>query len=186
MASTSDALNRGDLAPFFAHALKEQNGDSDASGLNIEGIAVHGSRMYVGLRAPLIGGKAVIVVANVDNLFKDGKERLAGPFTEPMLVSLGSHAGIRDLAALPDGRLLILSGPTLDQAIGSQVFLFDPEKPEEIPNPVAAIDGSLGKPEAILYISHDKSNLKFLVLSDSSPNGSPVEYSVSIGPKNLR
>ena len=182
----SDALNRGDLAPFFAHALKEQNGDSDASGLNIEGIAVHGSRMYVGLRAPLIGGKAVIVVANVDNLFKDGKERLAGPFTEPMLVSLGSHAGIRDLAALPDGRLLILSGPTLNQAIGSQVFLFDPEKPEEIPNPVAAIDGSLGKPEAILYISHDKSNLKFLVLSDSSPNGSPVEYSVSIGPKNLR
>ena len=80
-------------------------------GTNIEGLAVIGDTLYAGLRAPVTNGTAYIVRARVDDLFASGPERLKSAAQKPIKLSLGANIGIRDLAALDNGGLLILSGP---------------------------------------------------------------------------
>jgi hypothetical protein len=80
-------------------------------GTNIEGLAVIGDTLYAGLRAPVTDGTAYIVSARVDDLFAPGHERLKSVAQKPIKLSLGANIGIRDLAALDNGGLLILSGP---------------------------------------------------------------------------
>ena len=79
-------------------------------GTNIEGLAVIGDTLYAGLRAPVTDGTAYRG-ARVDDLFAPGHERLKSVAQKPIKLSLGANIGIRDLAALDNGGLLILSGP---------------------------------------------------------------------------
>ena len=103
----SDLLPRAkEAGAYFGKKL-----DADTKGLTIEGIAVQGENLFVGLRAPSLDGRAFIVRANVDELFRPGREPApATALMETIPVALGPDVGIRDLAPLPDGRLLILAG----------------------------------------------------------------------------
>jgi hypothetical protein len=180
----SDVLRQGSLSPYFSQPLREQAGTDgeDKSGLNVEGLAIQGPKLYAGLRAPLIDGKAVIAVAYVDELFKEGAAPIGGTMIPPLSVPLGSHAGIRDIAALPDGRLLILSGPTLDQKVPSEIFVFDPNEPKSQPTRLAIVDDMPGKPEALLFLDQDQDKVRVVVMSDGPPNGSPREYLLPLKP----
>jgi Protein of unknown function (DUF3616) len=119
----SDLLPRAEEAgAFFGKAL-----DAGTKGLTIEGIAVQGENFFVGLRAPSIDGRAFILRANVDELFGPGHE--PAPTTalaETIQVALGPDVGIRDLASLPDGRLLILAGAASGNEIPYRIFVVDP------------------------------------------------------------
>ncbi len=119
----SDLLPRvTDAGAFFGKSL-----DADTKGLNIEGIAVQGENILLGLRAPSIEGRAFIVRANVDELFKPGREPApATALLDTIAVALGPDVGIRDLAALPDGRLLILAGAASGPEIPYRIFAVDP------------------------------------------------------------
>jgi len=81
-------------------------------GLNIEGIAAQGGRLYVGLRAPVLGNEALVYSVDADALF-------AGGDPTPRLVQLpvGGPWGVRDLSA---GRqaILMLLGPDDRQRSG--------------------------------------------------------------------
>jgi hypothetical protein len=180
----AEVLRQEPLAPFFAQALRAQEGKDgdDKSGVNIEGLAIQGSKLYAGLRAPLIEGKAIIAVADIDALFTEGTGPISGTPTPPLLVPLGLHAGIRDIAALPDGRLLILSGPTLEQVVKSEIFVFDPATPKVDPVRLVTVDDMPGKPEAILFLDQDQDKVRVVVMADGSPSGSPREYSLSLKP----
>jgi hypothetical protein len=97
------------LAPFLSLPGKD-------NGLDIEGIAVLGDRVYLGLRGPVLRGWAVIIELRPDD--DPGGERLRLlPFDDGSLyrthfLDLGG-LGVRDLC--PDGDdLLILTGPTMD------------------------------------------------------------------------
>ena len=117
----SDLLPRAEEAgAFFGKGL-------DVKGLTIEGIAVEGENLFVGLRAPSIDGRAFILRANVDELFKPGREPApATALAETIPLALGSDVGIRDLAPLPDGRLLILAGAASGDEIPYRNFVVDP------------------------------------------------------------
>ena len=119
----SDLLPRAEAAgAFFGKGL-----DAEAKGLTIEGIAVEGENLFVGLRAPSIDGRAFILRANVDELFKPGREPApATALSETIPLALGSDVGIRDLAPLPDGRLLILAGAASGDEIPYRIFVVDP------------------------------------------------------------
>lgn len=78
-----------------------------AGGLDIEGAAWWGGRAWLGLRGPLVDGKAMLLGLG-DDIYA------TSPATPPVLVDLGGH-GVRDLAPWNDG-LLVLSGPSDDQA----------------------------------------------------------------------
>jgi len=84
-------------------------------GTNIEGLAVTGGRLYVGLRTPVGGNEAHILSAPVTKLFASGQQPLDADSVTTISLKLGEGTGIRDLAALQSGGLLILSGPTIEQ-----------------------------------------------------------------------
>ncbi|HEV2567557.1 DUF3616 domain-containing protein [Sphingomonas sp.] len=89
------------LAPFTKVPAKE-------GGLDVEGIAVCGDRVALGLRGPVIGTHAVLLELSVTTR-KSGRIALNGSPTVRLLAMEG--LGIRDLKRHGDD-LLILAGPT--------------------------------------------------------------------------
>jgi uncharacterized protein DUF3616 len=98
------------LAPFLPIPGKD-------NGLDVEGIAVHGDRVYLGLRGPVLRGWAFVIELrpyvdpdDPDRLrlrdFPDGE-----PYRKHVLDLEG--LGVRDLCPAGDD-LLILAGPTMD------------------------------------------------------------------------
>lgn len=96
------------LGPFLRIPAKD-------NGLDVEGLAVHGETLYIGLRGPVLRGFAVLLeVRPVDA--EPGRLALApvgpdeGPYRKHFL-DLGG-LGVRDLC--PHGRdLLVLAGPSM-------------------------------------------------------------------------
>lgn len=103
------------LAPFLTIPSKD-------NGLDIEGLAVRGGRMFLGLRGPVLRGWAVILEVRP----VDGEDELnLEPFPDGALyrrhlLDLGG-LGVRDLE-FQGGDLLILAGPSM--ALDGPVRLF--------------------------------------------------------------
>ncbi|WP_246266920.1 DUF3616 domain-containing protein [Nonomuraea typhae] len=100
------------LAPFLALPGKD-------NGLDIEGIAVMGRRVFLGLRGPVLRGWAVVLeLAPVAG--DRGRLRLASPYPgnegravyRKHFLDLGG-LGVRDLCPY-NGDLLLLTGPSMD------------------------------------------------------------------------
>lgn len=172
----SDYLAKADKAgAFFGKSLDEKD-----NGLNIEGLAVEGGRLLVGLRAPTLGDAAYLVAADIADLFRPGSDPAEGK-AEVMPIELGKSMGIRDLASLPDGRLLVLAGPAQEQALAYRLFLVDPGKGGK-PKPLAELEPMESeeedepvKAEAITVLSADAGELRVLILFDGVENGAPRE-----------
>lgn len=161
------------IAGAYGHDLNE------ADGLNIEGIAILGDRVVVGLRAPSIGGRAFLVAAESAALFAPGHDAVEIA-AEVIPLALGEGVGIRDLAPLPDGRLLVLSGPTREQAdIPFRLQAVEPrtggavETLAEVADRVG-VGGRRAKAEAALPL--DPAAKRILVLFDGFENGGPRVY----------
>jgi hypothetical protein len=99
------------LAPFLSIPSKD-------NGIDIEGIAVHGDRLYIGLRGPVLRGWAVLVEIRPET-DPDDPRRLrlrpvgdGGDLYRTHFLDLGG-LGIRDLCPHGDD-LLVLTGPSMD------------------------------------------------------------------------
>jgi hypothetical protein len=89
------------MRPFTLIPAKE-------GGVDVEGIAVFGDRVALGMRGPVIGGHALLLEVQLEGK-QSGKLHLAG---EPVFRMLALEGlGIRDLD-LDGDDLLILAGPT--------------------------------------------------------------------------
>jgi hypothetical protein len=186
----SDALRKAPgIGPYFATPLR----GSARHGLNIEGVAVLDGVLYAGARAPSVDGKAFIIGVRVDDLFAAGHAPL---LSGPQLITpaLGKGVGIRDLAPLPDGRLVILAGPTKeDPHTPFQVFLTT-ASPATDPSvtSLAILDDIItqdanghrrrAKAEAILPIDSPPGRLHALLLFDGLPSGGAAEYRMDLPP----
>ncbi|GAA3066817.1 DUF3616 domain-containing protein [Streptosporangium carneum] len=97
------------LAPFLKIPSKD-------NGLDVEGIAVLGDRMFVGLRGPVLRGWAVLLEIRPETDPRRPDRLLLAPIDgEPYrthFLNLGG-LGVRDLCPHGDD-LLILAGPTMD------------------------------------------------------------------------
>lgn len=97
------------LAPFLAIPSKD-------NGLDVEGLAVHGDTVYIGLRGPVLRGWAVVLELAPDaDPDHPGRLRLGafpdGARYRKHVLDLGG-LGVRDLC--PDGEdLLVLAGPSM-------------------------------------------------------------------------
>ena len=97
------------LAPFLAIPSKD-------NGLDVEGVAVHGDTLYIGLRGPVLRGWAcVLEVLPLTDERDPTRLRLAafsdGTRYRKHLLDLGG-LGVRDLCADGDD-LLVLAGPSM-------------------------------------------------------------------------
>ncbi|GEP04310.1 DUF3616 domain-containing protein [Methylobacterium oxalidis] len=162
------------VGPHYGRDLDEAQ-----DGLNIEGVAAIGDRLFFGLRAPSIGGRAFVLAVRADDLFAP-EGRGSAPAGERIELDLGEGVGIRDLAALDDGRLLVLSGPTRRQAgIPFRVHAAEARPGGRLEFLTALQDVPAGrderaKAEGILPL--DGQARRFLVLFDGLRSGGPWIY----------
>jgi hypothetical protein len=192
----SDALLASDK-------VRNDFGKPKETGTNIEGIAVIGDRLYAGLRTPVTAATktdeaiAFIVSAPIEDLFASGPDPLNKIMKnkddlKTREVRLGPEAGIRDLAALKSGKLLILSGPTKEQP-GVEYKLWLLEQPDSddksvktlhplvtITTPEKGSDGKTAKAETVVVIDEDSKKLKLLVLYDNINEGGPMQHEITL------
>ena len=161
--------NDDDVEAYFNEPLAE-------GGVNIEGIAVRNGRMYFGLRGPSVKRRAYVLSVNADALFtKHGDLK---PDTASL--ELGKNTGIRDLAVVKDG-ILILAGPTRDEDVPYTVWLWDGSS-ETAAKPLATLDLSKvkegAKAETLLPLEEDATSIRVLVMFDSVENGGARSFKI--------
>lgn len=108
------------LGPFFKMHLPSKD-----NGFDIEGLAVKGQRIFLGLRGPVLRGWAIILEIEVDDS-EPGSLKLKdlgdGVRYRKHFLDLNG-LGIRELC-LRGEDLIILAGPTMDLEGAMQVFRF--------------------------------------------------------------
>ncbi len=180
----ADALRVADgLKDAYATTLQGDGPD----GLNVEGIAIDGAILYAGVRAPAVN-HAFVVGVPVADLFAEGPAPLAAAPTVAT-VALGPGVGIRDLAPLPGGRLLVLGGPTRDDcATHFGLFVALPpfvgqsearrilELDDVLSSGARCGNENRAKAEAVLPIGDADGMLRVIVLFDGLQNGGAAEY----------
>ncbi|WP_306225238.1 DUF3616 domain-containing protein [Bosea beijingensis] len=173
----SDMLRRaGPAGAFFGRGLMDDNG------LNIEGIAVTGDTLWAGLRAPSLGNRGFLVGASLKALFAPGHAQTT---ETPRIVELpaGSNRGIRDLAPLPDGRLLALLGPAQEQALPYSLMLIDPARPDAATSLGDLPARSGDKAESLTVLPPDDKGFAVLVGYDGPKNGHFESYRLPLEPR---
>jgi hypothetical protein len=172
----SDLLRQaGPAAPFFGKALMQENG------LNLEGIAVAGDTLWAGLRAPSLRQRAFLVGGTITDLFASGNEP-AKSAPQVVEIEIGADRGIRDLAALADGRLLALTGPAQEQDLPFEIVLVDP-KGTAGPRNLGALHKLRGaKAESITVLAETGQHLEVLIGYDGPRNGGFELYRLPVQP----
>ncbi|KRE14268.1 hypothetical protein ASE66_12790 [Bosea sp. Root483D1] len=171
----SDLLGAaGEIAPYLGKPL-----DAESNGLNIEGLAVVGDRLWLGLRAPSLDGRAFLVGGSVAELFKPGSEPATG---KPQLLAFraGAQRGVRDLAPLADGRLLVLVGPAQDQDVPYAILLLDPAEPAAARELGELRVRKNAKAEALTVLAQERDELRVLVGYDGVKNGEFEEFRLKL------
>ena len=159
--------NDGLLARHYRKRL-----NADERGLDIEGIAARTGRLLFGLRSPSLDGTAFVLSVAIDCLFGARSNRQQG--LERYALELGEGAGIRDLAAVPGG-VLVLSGPSTDQDRARfDLWLWGDDHSLEHLARFAGL-GKI-KPEGLLVLGVDHRKLNVLILFDGAERGSPRQF----------
>ena len=157
---------------FFAQDLMTGNG------LNIEGLAIAGGKLYAGLRAPVLGRKAFLVGVDVDRLF-DAARPIGQADVSEIDLDLGDR-GVRDLAVLADGRLLVLAGPAGSEERSFALYVVEPAS-KAVTAIADLIDVPQGaKAEALEILAQDPGSLDLLILFDGAKSGAPRRYSIDL------
>lgn len=151
------------------------------NGVDIEGIAIVGARLFAGFRGPSIdGSRAPVLSVPLDALFEPASPREISRQAQLHLLPLGDGLGVRDLAPHGDG-ILVLGGPTAGGRGGYGIYWWDAVS--EVVRLLAdiskfAVDGR--KPEAILPLDVDASGLRILIISDGKNEGKPFTIVVPL------
>ena len=144
----------------------------------------------MGLRAPSQDGKAYLVSTSVARLFAPGhgSEKALG---KVVALPFGKPLGVRDLATLPDGRLLVLAGPAQEQNLPYGLFVVDSLQDNQTefrtirPEGLGTISievgkDKVGKAEALAVLDVSSDILRVLVPFDGPRNGGPREYRIPL------
>ena len=145
----------------------------DKSRAEVEGVAVKNGVMYFGFRGPQVNGKSLILSADVQSVFGSGALNPTEHF-----VALGDRVGIRDMARVTDG-ILILAGPVADQPAAATLFRWN-----EITNELRAlgvlVEPSNRKAESLIVLDEDPEFYTILVMYDEVANGGPTQYNIPL------
>lgn len=168
--------------------LKDSFARPGIDGTNIEGIAIAGGRIYLGFRTPIVDGKATILHTDVEPLFFSGSEK-ATAIPDVISLSLGAGVGIRDLAALQDGRLLVLTGPAMDESVPYLLHVLAPSTGEltvlvELRTDEKGKDSEgkdeTAKAEAIAVLFGDADSVTIIVNYDNINDGGPRMHQIAL------
>lgn len=129
------------LKPFLELPGKE-------NGLDIEGMARLDDALWLGLRGPLVAGKAVALELRLSASLRIERYELA-------FLDLGG-LGIRDLVER-NGRLLVLAGPVSDARGPFEIHGWAPERVATVQRTTSVLTwpSTSEKPEGLCVLGHD-------------------------------
>ena len=157
-------------------------------GVNIEGLAIKGDRLFFGFRGPAVDGKANILAVDAEALFSGGD-------VHPTVstIRVGKGQGIRDLHTVSDG-ILVLAGPdddAGDKDVGWTVVRWDGKDTGDAvarPKVLARLDLSGVtkrscdddlKPEAFAVIDDQPGkSYRMVIFSDGMCDGGPLGFTI--------
>lgn len=140
-----------------------------ADGFNIEGLAWRDGKLWFGVRAPNVGGDAFVIESDPASIF-------AGtPQARLHRLSVGAGLGIREIAALREGFLVLVGEANSDTGPDNEFRLYH-WMPGHTPEFIAALPSPSGKAEALLVLSDTERHADVLVVFDSAPGGGPKTY----------
>jgi len=167
------------LKPYAAQPLKD-GGPGQAGGANVEGVAVWKDRMYLGFRGPSVGKNAYALSAPLGEVFDNSDKEMSARDHE---IALGEKTGIRDLAAVDTG-LLILTGPVNEpdnegERVDRSIFHWSPEtgKLDRLAQLSPLAKGAKAETLVVLPDNGDKGRFRVLLIFEGIPNGDPFECS---------
>jgi Protein of unknown function (DUF3616) len=168
------------LGPYAGQPLKD-GGPDHAGGANVEGIAVWKDRMYLGFRGPSVGKNAYALSAPLGEVFDNSNTNMSVRDHE---IPLGDKTGIRDLASVDTG-LLILTGPVNEpdnegDKVDRSIFHWNPEtgKLDRLAQLSPLAKGAKAETLVVLPDNGDKGLFRVLLIFEGPPNGDPFECSV--------
>jgi hypothetical protein len=144
-----------------------------ANGLDIEGLAFRGGRLFFGLRAPSLDGRASVLEVSAKDLFAGGAT------AKRHEIDLGAGQGIRELVTLSDGRFLVLSGPSGsdDEPDATGRFQFWRwGGPGEALDRIGELPAMPGKAEGVFVFSDSERLIEGLVFCDGAKDGEPRPF----------
>jgi hypothetical protein len=145
----------------------------DKSRAEVEGVAVKNGVMYFGFRGPPINGQSLILSATVQSVFG------TGPLNSTVhRVALGDAIGIRDMARVADG-ILILAGPVADQPAAPTLFHWN-EQTNQLRNLGVLVQPANRKAEALIVLTENLEFYNILVMYDEVVNGGPTLYGIPL------
>jgi hypothetical protein len=161
-----------ELRPFTEIPSKE-------NGIDIEGIAAHGDKIYVGFRGPVLRENWVpVMVTEFDDPIEQAELRF---------VNLGG-LGIRDIVALDDKLFLLIAGPMGDGPGGYHIYSWNGLDCIPGKNGAKGAVRHLGqiptdrdaKAEGIALLPNDRDDsLRILIVFDGPERGNPISFTLS-------
>jgi len=143
-------------------------------GINVEGLTIRDEDAWIGLRAPLVAGESVVIQVPTNRLFTGAPGQVS-----LHKLALGEGRGIRDIARVNDG-FLVLTGKSTPEAdnesLPATVVFWRGDEQPTIPIATLINTASIKKPEALLVLAEDKQNWRVLILGEGKGSIDPQEY----------
>jgi hypothetical protein len=178
-AASLSSLVRSDLRlrPYFMKPLQR-------SGINLEGLAFRGGRLFVGFRNPNLGGCAFVMEVDAADVFSSAEN----PSVRFHALPLGEGYGIREIVATDSGFLIVAgnagSEPSdkfpesqdYEEDRGYVMFTWNGKDPQA--RHIGPIPHTAGKAEGMLVLDESDRDITVLMLFDGPPNGAPTVYRI--------
>lgn len=170
--------DHSELGPFVGYPLQR-------NGLNFEGLAYAGGKLWFGARSPSIGGTGFIIEVSPDALFGRSSDM-------PKIHSLplGGGRGIREINAVTGG-FLILTGNASAEASKTfpaslapaedndfRIVFWNASRPLKVTT-VLRLPKNEGKAEAMLVLGETDRDIDLLIIHDGLPGGNPTAIRLS-------
>lgn len=172
------------------------DGELEDNGLTIEGLAVRGGQLYLGMRGPVVpntpggdpkvDGTAAVLIVPVATVFTGGSDHTSFKHVDLGRDTRQGTRGIRDMTPY-DGAFLILAGPVNDPPDGTSIpkgdysiYRWDGR------NRKATRLKDLGgypekvKPEALLPLDRSGNTVRALLFFDGPSEGEPTPVSFDL------
>ena len=153
------------------------------NGLNIEGLTCTDGVLYFGLRSPNLDGQGLILEIRADDLFGKPPGKL-----KVHKIALPAGSGIREIAAVRDGFLLVVGNASAPASKKIAVSLAkDPDVRFELmfwggeetsPARIGELPRNGGKAEGLLVRDDAEHHIDLLVVFDGIPGGEPLSLRV--------
>ena len=169
------AVQAGSLLPWVQgnSVLGTSVGQSlQANGFNIEGLAHKAGKLWFGVRAPNLNGDTFVIEAVPSSFFG------GSPQASLHRMKVGTGLGIREIAALKDG-FLIVTGAAASDVGRDESFALWFWNPGGGARFIGELPDPAGKAEGLYILDDAADHVDVLVIFDGASGGSPRAYRVA-------